>query len=71
MFAKPHAKLGYFRWHSQIIFCACHAADFLNAFVSLWLMQKYIDPSKFGAVSMFAHYTANQGNNTFNSPILK
>lgn len=33
-----------------MLFCACRAADLLNAFVGLWLVPKYVDPSELGAV---------------------
>ena len=50
MLAKLHTKLGDFWWYSIMLFCACRAADVLNAFVGLWLVPKYIDPSELGAV---------------------
>ncbi len=50
MFAKLHAKLGDFWWYSLMLFCACRAADVLNAFVGLWLVPKYVGPSELGAV---------------------
>ena len=33
-----------------MLFCACRAADVLNAFVGLWLVPKYVGPSELGAV---------------------
>lgn len=33
-----------------MMFLACRAADVLNAFVGLWLVPKYVDPSELGAV---------------------
>ena len=50
MFEKLHAKLGDFWWYSLMLFVACRAADLLNAFVGLWLVPKYVDPSELGAV---------------------
>jgi hypothetical protein len=47
-----HQKLGDFWWYSLMIFCACRAADLLNAFVGLWLVPKYIGPSELGAVAL-------------------
>ena len=44
-----------------MIFVACRAADLLNAFVGLWLVPKYVDPSELGAVlplSNFANFLA-------------
>ena len=50
MFKKLHAKLGDFWWYSLMLFCACRAADVLNAVVGLWLVPKYVGPSELGAV---------------------
>ena len=61
MLAKLHAKLGDFWWYSIMLFCACRAADVLNAFVGLWLVPKYVDPSELGAVmplTQFANFLA-------------
>ena len=33
-----------------MLFCACRAADVLNAVVGLWLVPKYVGPSDLGAV---------------------
>ena len=60
-FAKLHARLGDFWWYSLMLFCACRAADLLNAFVGLWLVPKYVDPSELGAVmplTQFANFLA-------------
>lgn len=51
MLAKLHARLGDFWWYSLMLFCACRAADLLNAFVGLWLVPKYVAPSELGAVA--------------------
>ena len=61
MFAKLHAKLGDFWWYSLMLFCACRAADVLNAVVGLWLVPKYVGPSELGAVmplTNFANFLA-------------
>ncbi len=61
MLAKIHARLGDFWWYSLMLFCACRAADVLNAFVGLWLVPKYVDPSELGAVmplTQFANFLA-------------
>ena len=61
MLAKLHAKLGDFWWYSLMLFCACRAADLLNAFVGLWLVPKYVDPTELGAVmplTQFANFLA-------------
>ena len=44
-----------------MLFCASRAADLLNAFVGLWLVPKYVDPSELGAVqplTQFANFLA-------------
>jgi len=33
-----------------MLFCACRAADLLNAFVGLWLVPQYVDPKELGAL---------------------
>ena len=56
-----HSRLGDFWWYSLMLFCACRAADLLNAFVGLWLVPKYVDPSELGAVqplTQFANFLA-------------
>ena len=61
MFVKLHSKLGDFWWYSLMLFCACRLADVLNAFVGLWLVPKYVDPSELGAVmplTQFANFIA-------------
>ena len=59
--AKLHARLGDFWWYSLMLFCACRAADLLNAFIGLWLVPKYVSPSELGAVmplTQFANFLA-------------
>jgi O-antigen/teichoic acid export membrane protein len=51
-----HNKIGDFWWYSLMLFIACRAADFLNAFVGLWLVPKYVDPAELGAVTPLANY---------------
>ena len=61
MVEKLHARLGDFWWYSLMLFCACRAADLLNAFVGLYLVPKYVDPSELGAVqplTQFANFLA-------------
>ena len=48
--------MGDFWWYSLILFCACRAADLLNAFVGLWLVPKYVDPSELGAVTPLGNF---------------
>ena len=61
LLTKLHARLGDFWWYSLRLFCASRAADVLNAFVGLWLVPKYVDPSELGAVmplTQFANFLA-------------
>ena len=61
MLERLHSRLGDFWWYSLMLFCACRAADLLNAFVGLWLVPKYVDPSELGAVmplTQFANFLA-------------
>ena len=61
MLAKLHARIGDFWWYSLMLFCACRAADLLNAFVGLWLVPKYVGPTELGAVqplTQFANFLA-------------
>ena len=53
---KLHARMGDFWWYSLMLFCACRAADLLNAFVGLWLVPKYVDPSELGAVTPLGNF---------------
>jgi len=53
---KLHTRLGDFWWYSLMLFCACRAADLLNAFVGLWLVPKYVDPSELGAVQPLGNF---------------
>ena len=56
-----HNRLGDFWWYSLMLFCACRAADLLNAFVGMWLVPKYVEPSELGAVmplTQFANFLA-------------
>ena len=55
-FTRLHARLGDFWWYSLMLFCACRAADVLNAFVGLWLVPKYVDPSELGAVMPLGNF---------------
>ena len=58
---RLHARIGDFWWYSLMLFVACRAADLLNAFVGLWLVPKYVDPSELGAVlplTQFANFLA-------------
>ncbi|MBR4476687.1 MAG: hypothetical protein IKO87_04050, partial [Kiritimatiellae bacterium] len=58
---RLHTRIGDFWWYSLMLFVACRAADLLNAFVGLWLVPKYVDPSELGAVlplTQFANFLA-------------
>ena len=39
-----------------MLFCACRAADVLNAFVGLWLVPKYVGSTELGAVQPLTHF---------------
>ena len=56
MLEKLHKKLGDFWWNSLMIFCACRAADLMNAFVGLWLVPKHVEPQELGAVAPLANF---------------
>ena len=56
--SRLHERLGDFWWYSLMLFFACRAADFLNAFVGLWLVPKYVDPSELGAVAPLGNFAA-------------
>lgn len=53
---RLHKRMGDFWWYSLMLFCACRAADLLNAFVGLWLVPKYVDPSELGAVTPLTNF---------------
>ena len=53
---RLHTRMGDFWWYSLMLFCACRAADLLNAFVGLWLVPKYVDPSELGAVTPLGNF---------------
>ena len=56
LLGRLHARLGDFWWYSLMLFCACRAGDLLNAFVGLWLVPKYVEPSELGAVAPLANF---------------
>ena len=56
MLGKVRGRLGDFWWYSLVLFCAARAADALNAFVGLWLVPKYVDPTELGAVMPLANF---------------
>ena len=61
LLSRLHARLGDFWWYSLMLFCACRAADLLNAVVGLYLVPKYVDPTELGAVqplTQFANFLA-------------
>ena len=61
LFQRLHGRMGDCWWYSLMLFCACRAADLLNAFVGLWLVPKYVEPSELGAVMplmSFANFLA-------------
>ena len=48
--ARLHSRLGDFWWYAMILFIASRAADGLNAFIGIWLVPRYVEPSELGAV---------------------
>ena len=58
IFRSLHEKLGDFWWYSLMIFCACRAADLLNAFVGLWLVPKHVGTAELGAVAPLTNFAA-------------
>ena len=56
LLGRLHSRMGDFWWYSLMLFCACRLADLLNAFVGLWLVPKYVDPSELGAVTPLANF---------------
>ena len=55
---KLHTRLGDFWWYSLMIFCAQRTADFMNVFVGLYLVPKYVDPSELGAVMPLTQFAS-------------
>ena len=53
---RLHARVGDFWWYAAVIFVASKVADLLNAFVGLWLVPKYVDPTELGAVTPLANF---------------
>ena len=41
-----------------MLFCAMRAADVMNAFVGLWLVPKYVDPTELGAVMPLVNFAS-------------
>lgn len=56
--ARLHGRMGDFWWYSLVIFCAARVADVLNAFVGLWLVPKFVDPSELGAVMPLTNFAS-------------
>ena len=56
MLRRLHKKVGDFWWYSMMLFLASRVADVLNAFVGLWLVPKYVDPSELGAVMPLVNF---------------
>ena len=57
IFHRIHAKLGDFWWYSLMLFCACRAADALNAFIGLWLVPSRVSPAELGAVQPLTQFS--------------
>lgn len=50
LLSRVRVRLGDFWWYSLMLFVAQRSADFLNVFVGLWLVPKYVSPAELGAV---------------------
>ncbi|HBO99270.1 MAG TPA: hypothetical protein DD637_05495 [Verrucomicrobia bacterium] len=40
-----------------MLFCACRAADALNAFIGLWLVPSRVSPAELGAVQPLTQFS--------------
>ncbi len=47
---KLHAKIGDLLWYSLLIFIAQRSGDFIQAFIGLWLVPRYVGLEELGAV---------------------
>ena len=55
---RLRARMGDFWWYSLMLFCACRAADLLNAFVGLWLVPRYVPQEELGALTPLASFAS-------------
>lgn len=58
---KIKAKLGDFWWWSLCLFIAARLGDFINAFIGLWLVPKYVGEQELGAVMPLMQITCVVG----------
>ena len=55
---RLHAKLGDFWWYSLMLFCACRAADLINAYIGIYLVPSRVEPTELGAVQPLTQFAA-------------
>lgn len=51
-----HARFGDFWWYAALQFGAARCGDFINAFIGLWLVPKYVGMAELGAVLPLAYF---------------
>lgn len=55
-FAQLRSRLGDFWWYTALQFGAARCGDFINAFIGLWLVPKYVGMEELGAVLPLAYF---------------
>lgn len=55
-FAQLRSRLGDFWWYTALQFGAARCGDFINAFIGLWLVPKYVGMAELGAVLPLAYF---------------
>lgn len=56
LLARVHTRLGDFWWYTALQFTAARCGDFINAFIGLWLVPKYVGMDELGAVLPLANF---------------
>ncbi len=59
--AQLKTRLGEFWWASLLMFITCRAGDFINAFIGLWLVPKYVGMDELGAVLPLTNFAGMLG----------
>jgi len=54
--AHLRARLGDFWWYTALQFGAARCGDFINAFIGLWLVPKYVGMNELGAVLPLTYF---------------
>lgn len=55
-FVQLRSRLGDFWWYTALQFGAARCGDFINAFIGLWLVPKYVGMAELGAVLPLAYF---------------